>query len=306
MKRATGEAKGDWLWRVLACPRCNGRLKPAQNLVRCSACGPYPLLGDVPILVPDPAGWCATFHDAVLAALAQHGLATREAVHVVGAFAQGRLEEAQRFGDDWTSHEVSGEDAPHPVRGPALATLLQLRRAGLDDGPTTWLEKHSRAVDLALEVGCGAGVRSELLSAHARQLVVGDLSLRAVLHARARASRGLGAVAGVVLDAGALPVAKGALDLLVAENLVDLVDEPLVFLEAVRDCLGKRGRALVTTPDPSLGSGDDGALKQVAVAAKLKVSEVRDGLPWLRVNSARHVEVYLVQALALARADARR
>jgi hypothetical protein len=56
---------------------------------------------------------------------------------------------------------------------------------------------------------------------------------------------------------------------------------------------------LVTTPDPSLGTGDDDALTQVAREMKWRVAQRRDGLPWLRVNSARFVEVYLVQALDL-------
>jgi SAM-dependent methyltransferase/uncharacterized protein YbaR (Trm112 family) len=306
MKRATVELKGDWLWQVLACPRCNGRLKPAQNLVRCAACGPYPLLGGVPILVPDAAGWCASFYDSVLSALAEHGLATREAVHVVGAFARGRTGEAQRFGDDWTRYEAHGEDEPAPVRGPGRASLLTVRRAGLKGGPAAWLARQVGTATLALEVGCGVGVGSELLAAHTKRLVVGDYSLRAVLNARARAERGPGAVAGVVLDAAALPVARGALDLLVAENVVDLLDEPRAFFEGVRDALAKKGRALVTTPDPALGGTEDDAVQRLAVAARLKVSEVRDGLPWVRLNSARHVEVYLVQALALAHADSRR
>jgi SAM-dependent methyltransferase/uncharacterized protein YbaR (Trm112 family) len=298
--------KGDWLWRALACPRCKGRLTPALNLARCAVCGPYPLLGGVPILLPDPAAWCSAFHDSILAALAEHALATREAVHVVGAFARGRAAEARRFGDDWTRHELDGDDAPRPVRGPASREVLALRAAEQTHGTAAWLTRHLGSVALALEVGCGAGVRSEVLSMHARHLVVGDLSLRAVLHARARASRGLGEVAGVVMEAPALPVAKGALELLVAENVVDLVDEPLAFLEAVRDGLGPRGRALVTSPEPSLGSGDDTALRRLAGAARLQVVEAKNGLPWLRVNSARHLEIYLVQALALARAAGRR
>lgn len=306
MARQKTESRGEWRWRALACPRCRGRLKPAQNLVRCTACGPYPLLGEVPVLVPDPAGWCASFRDSALAALAEHGLATREAVHIVTAFARGQFAEPRRFGDDWTAHEFFGDDAPQPVKGPAQGPVLELIQAAAEAGPAAWLEKHLSEVPLALEVGCGAGVRSELLATRAKSLLVGDLSLRAVLQARSRASRALGEVAGCVMDASALPVARGVLDLLVAENVVDLVDEPGPFLESIRDSLTRKGRALVTTPSPSLGSDEDGALKQLALGAKLKVAEVRDGLPWLRVNSARHFELYLVQALALSRAESRR
>jgi len=55
----------------------------------------------------------------------------------------------------------------------------------------------------------------------------------------------------------------------------------------------------VTTPEPSLGAGDDGVLAALAEDAMFTLVERRDGLPWLRVNSSRFVEVYLVQALEL-------
>jgi SAM-dependent methyltransferase len=289
-----------WVWRALACPRCHGRLVPALNLVRCATCGPFPLLGEVAVLVPDPAQWCATFHDAILATLAEHGTATREAVHVVQAFARGSVEPS-RFGDDWTEFERRGEPPPVPVRGPANATLQALMHAGLTDGPGAWVEKHLVTCELAVEIGCGAGQRSEVLSQRSRRLIVGDYSLRAVLQAGLRAARGPATVTQVVLDAAALPLAAGLADVVVAENVVDLLEDPLAFLEGVRRALKKQGRALITSPDPSLGSGDDGALRELALRAKLKVSETREGLPWLRTNSTRHLETYLVQAMVARR-----
>lgn len=289
-----------WVWRALACPRCHGRLVPAQNLVRCASCGPYPLLGEVAVLVPDPASWCATFYDAILSTLAEHGAATREAVHVVQAFAQGS-HEPSRFGDDWTEFERKGEAPPSPVKGPAHVALSTLQALAASDGPGAFVDRHVPACDLAVEVGCGAGHRSELLSQRARHLVVGDWSLRAVMQGQVRAARALSAVAPVVMDAAALPLVSGSADLVVAENVVDLLDEPLAFLEGVRRALKKKGRALVTTPDPSLGSGDDSALSGLVARAKLKLVERDDGLPWLRTNSARHLEAYLVQALAVRR-----
>ena len=302
-RRKSEREEGAWYWRVLVCPRCGGKLVPAQNLVRCAACGPFPVLGEVPLLVSDPARYCAEFHDAILAALAEQGLATREAVHVVRAFAQGSPDvDPQRFGDDWTRAEALGEPPPVPVRDPAKAGLAQLLTLAAEEGPPGWILAHVKRVPLALEVGCGAGERSEVLAQRVQRLLVGDLSLRAVLQARARASRGLAQVAGVVMDAAALPLAAEAFDLLIAENLVDLLDEPFEFLEGVREALSVKGRALVTSPNPSLGSTDEGALKGLAVQAGLKVVESRDGLPWLRVNSSRFLEVYLSLALCLTRA----
>lgn len=294
--------KSQWWSTVLRCPRCGGALDLGKQLARCEVCGPYPVLGDVPVLVADPSGYCARFHDAILAALAEHDLAEREAVSVVEAFAEGRAEPAQSFGDDWTSHEASGGEAPVPVKGAATKALGTLLRVAREDGPASWFSRRLRPVKLALEVGCGAGERSEVLAQHAERLLVGDLSLRAVFRGRARAvsdGRHGAEVAGVVMNAEALPIRRGTLDLLVAEHVVDLLDEPFEFLTQARKALRKKGELLITTPEPSLGSGEDDALEGLALRAKFKVRERRDGLPWLRVNSARFVECYLVQALAL-------
>ena len=251
------------------------------------------------MLVADPSAYCATFHDAILAALAEQGLADREVVAVVQAFAEGRAESPQVFGDDWTSHEASGESAPVPVKGAAHRALATLLKVAQEDGPASWLLSRMRPVKLALEVGCGAGERSEVLAQHAQRLLVGDLSLRAVLRARARAARHDAEVEGVVMNAEVLPVRRRTLDLLVAEHVVDLLDEPYEFLTQARSALRKGGELLVTSPDPSLGFGEDDALEALAVRAKFKVQERRDGLPWLRINSSRFLECYLVQALAL-------
>jgi SAM-dependent methyltransferase len=294
------DMKNPWWSSVLRCPRCGGALDAGRHLARCGACGPYPVLGDVPVLVADPSAYCARFHDAILAALAEQGLAERAVVAVVEAFAKGRSEPAQSFGDDWTAHEASGDATPVPVKGSATRALSALLRVAREHGPARWLEGKMRPVKLALEAACGAGERSELLATHAERLLVGDLSLRAVLRARSRASRHESDVAGVVMNAEAPPLKRGTLDLVVAEHVVDLLDEPFAFLERARAALREQGVLLVTTPEPSLGSGDDDALERLAVRAKFRVRERRDGLPWLRMNSSRFVECYLVQALALS------
>jgi SAM-dependent methyltransferase len=257
------------------------------------------VLGDVPVLVADPSAYCATFHDAILAALAEQGLADRESVAVVEAFAEGSTDAKQSFGDDWTSHELRGSDAPEPVRGAASAALSALLALAREKGPAAWIESHVKGGAIALELGCGAGARSEVLAGRVEKLVVGDLSLRAVLRARARAARQDAEVAGVVLNAEVLPFKRGALELIVAEHLIDLLDEPAEFFAQARKALKKGGVALVTTPDPALGFGDDDAASQLAKGAGFKVVERKDGLPWLRLNSSRFVETYLVQALAL-------
>lgn len=304
----------DWRWKLLRCPSCGGPLRAGPSLCRCARCGPFPVLGEVPLLVPSPSDYCASFGESVLAALAEHGLATREAVRVVQAFAEAGRGEAQRFGDDWTPEESRGEHPAALVSGPATVAMEALAEAARTHGPAAWIDERlgraKVAVAVAVEVGCGAGARSERMSRSSRRLVVADLSLRAVLRARARAFLGTAEVVGVVMDAEALPLAPGSVDVLVAENLIDLLEDPAAFFEAAARSLARRGRALVTTPEPGLGlglfGGDDGALdlghlERVLRAAGLEVRDARDGLPWLRVNSPRHVEAYFVRALELGR-----
>lgn len=290
-----------WLASVLRCPRCAAALDVGAQLARCKACGPYPVLGDVPVLVPDPAAYCARFHDAILAALAEQGYADRETVAVVEAFSAGRRETPEAFGDDWTAHELGGEAAPGLVKGPAQAALRGLLSAAQASGPAAWLAGRVKPASLALEIGCGAGERSEVLAQRVDRLLVADLSLRAVLRARARAARHDAEVEGVVMNAETLPLKKGAVELIVAEHLVDLLDEPAEFFAQAHAALRRGGLLLVTTPDPALGFGDDDALEQLALEARFAVEDRRDGLPWLRLNSSRFVETYLVQALALGR-----
>lgn len=346
-----------WLTQRLACPGCGGPLAFGPGVCRCARCGPYPVLGDVPLLVAAPADYCASFRESLLAALAEHGLASREAVEVVEAFAQAGRGEAQRFGDDWTADEARGEAPPTPVRGPASDALDALEAAAASHGPAAWLAERLGAPRIALELGCGAGVLSRRLAGATRRLIVADFSLRAVLQARAKATqgpagspmsegedegqgarlpkrrpdrpsegrprvsdeappdgdvaqrrgsvrarrRGPADVAGVVLDAEAMPMVPGSVDLVVAEHLVDLLDHPEAFLTAVARALVPRGRALVTTPAPTLGASGDAHLERLARRAGFAVGARGDGLPWLRRNSERHLEVYLVAALELLR-----
>ncbi len=178
----------------------------------------------------------------------------------------------------------------------ALAAVLVAARTA---GPAAWVQRHVPRGGVVVEVGCGAGVTGAALARRAERLVVADVSLRAVLRARSRGVAAGGEVAGVVLEAEALPLASRAVDVLVAEHLVDLLDAPADFLREARRVLSRDGRALLTTPEPSLGGGDDEALAQLALDAGFRVSARVDGLTWVRAHSPRFVEVYAVQALAL-------
>lgn len=269
--------------KLLRCPSCGGALSFAKVLVRCAECGPFPLLAGVPVLVPDPYDWCGRYREAVLATLAEFNAATPETVECVKAFAHGG-DASEHFGDDWTSHELEGRSPPE-LESDALNEAMARKT------PRAWvLETLPKRVGAMLELGCGAGVLSESLASRTRSLMVADLSLRAVLHARTRSNAAL----GVVMDAQALPLAPSSLDVIVAENVVDLLDDPRAFLASSRASVKAGGRLLVTTPDPR-------ELDDWADEEKWKVRSEADGLPWLRVNSSRFVEVYFARALELQR-----
>ncbi|MEW5741785.1 MAG: class I SAM-dependent methyltransferase [Myxococcota bacterium] len=309
--RARSEAAKFWVDALLACPSCGGALvrdgASPHGVHRCAACGPYPRFAGVPVLVPRPSEWCASFREAVLASLAEVGEATAAAVEVVDAFAAGAPHaEARRFGDDWTAAESAltpGGSPLSPIRGEGqgegkrwTAALSSLRKAR---GPSSWLVSKAPKSGTLLEVGCGAGHSSVAFAKRGARLVVGDLSLRAVLKARARVRAAGGDVEGVVLDAEALPFRARTLDAVVAENVVDLLEGPRDFLAAVKRVVKPRGRLLLTTPEPSLGTDDEDTLERLAKQAGLHVTSREDGLVWTRVHSPRFIEVYVARALEL-------
>jgi SAM-dependent methyltransferase len=253
------------------------------------------VLGGAPILVPEPAQWCAAFYDSALSALAEVALADDVSVSTLRAFADGmRGAEAQRFADDWTREELEGRAPPVMVEGVGTQALNELVALSEVQSVREWLASRVEG-RCVVEVGCGAGVLSEKLSP-AKQLVVIDSSLRAVLQASQR-SGGY----PVVGDAMSLPLQKASVDSLVAENVVDLLEAPGDFFVGAQQALKKRGRLLVCTPEPSLNDPDqdDATLAKLAEGVGFVVSDVLDGAPWLRRHSPRHLEVYLVQALCL-------
>lgn len=306
-----------WLTRVVACPGCGGSLsarpggqrragKLAVGLLGCRQCGAfYPVLGGVAILAADPAHYLASYRDAVLAALAEHRLASRAAVELVAAFAEaGRGAEPLGFSDDSVAADLG--PAPAPLGGPGAAERFRDFLAAVDAAPApddVALELAPARMRVAVEIGCGAGALTARLRARADRVLVCDLSLRALLGARAAASRrrGGGELGCAVADAQSLPLRAATAAGLFAVNLIDLLDDPGAFLAAAAAALAPRGRLLLTTPDPSLGGGSDERLAVELARAGLRVESERDAVAWLRRHSARHVEVYFVRALAAAR-----
>ena len=306
----------DWLLDLVSCafPDCGGRLTRDDvrgAVLRCRRCeAPYPILGDVPILVSDPARYLAEHHDAVLATLAEKGLATHDSMRVLADFAsQAAHPEPRTFGDDW----VPGEEGSLPARATAateteasraFASFLEIARdEPLEDRLAEMLGGRGGTI---VEVGPGAGTLSARLARRAQRLVLADWSFRAVLRAsrsaRAGGTTGAAEIAGLVCDAEQLPLRAGKARAIVAANVIDLLDQPGAFLGGAAHALSRSGKLLLSTPAPELGlSTGEPILSELVAAAGLHVREVRDGLPWIRAHGPRHFQVYFVQAILAER-----
>lgn len=285
-----------WALRVLACPRCTGRLRlgklrQPEDVLECGACGVYPVLGGIPILVPDPAGYCATYYDAILSSLAEDGKAGRKSVELVQLFAGGsRARSPLAFGDDWTDHDHVGGPPPLPPRGAigdryaAFVThaLASDTRAFIVDA----LEPLRPSV--GAELGCGAGRLTRDLTP-IKHLVIADLSLRATLTARRTRSRA--SSVAIVADAEALPFQNGSLNVCIAQNLVDLLHAPDAFVSAARAAMAPKGTLIVTTPDPSLGTEHDDELLTLLRKAGFRQKRVDPSVPFLHLHDSRHHQV---------------
>ncbi len=264
----------------------------------------FPVVGGVPVLVPDAAAWCSAHHDAAVATLAAAGLLDDDALAVLQACAAAGDADAAAFVDDFTPDEA--RDAPPPrIAHRALGALVEDAVAG---GPLAWIAAQLPETTHALELGPGAGGLTSLLGPHARRSVWAlDVSLRAVLLAMAR---GGPKVRGVVGDACALPFADGSFDLVVAMNVVDVVDAPTALLQDVARVLAPGGRFVLTTPTPSLHARaddgrppDDRVVDRALRAAGLVVQDAEDGILWPRVHGSRHVELWVCRGIVAARDD---
>jgi SAM-dependent methyltransferase len=260
-----------WILDLVACPQpgCHGRLRARGLTARCVVCKTiYPVLAGVPVVVPAPAHWMAAHRDAVLATLVDHDAADRPARDVVDAFAGAARDATPApFSDDWAEGEIFA--LPFPPR-PHLGEVI--------------VELVGKSPGTVLDLGCGDGAIAALLAPRARRLAVADRSLRAVLRARERTG-----AAAVVVDAEQLSL-RGV-DTLVAANLIDLLDDPHDFLTVARAALSRRGRLVLATPEPSLGTADDDAILGALRRARLAPRDVRDPVPWPRVHHPRRAQL---------------
>lgn len=289
----------DRLVELLRCPNCSDHVAEAEARLDCQGCGlPYPVLLDLPVMVASPHEWLASFRDSVLATLAERG-AARSEVELALAFAEvGRGVEPRRFGDDWVGAEVGG-CAPELVGGPALGELDALLEAAEATSLLRILETQiPDGVDLAVDVGCGAGGYTLELARRCSRVVAVDMSLRAVATTCARADNIDGVVGDVV---SRLPVVDGCADLVLAAHLFDIVEDSAGALVRAARALRPGGVMIASSPDPNLGLPElieeipllDGAM----VAAGLEITSARDGVPWLRRHSGRHLEIYLTRVV---------
>lgn len=277
-------------------PEGSGVLRGAGDVV-------FPVLGGVPVLLPDAARWCATHHDAIVATLAAAGRLDDDALAIVASFAAaGRDDDVNvspaPFVDDFTPEEAA--DAPPPrLLHRAVGPLVE---DAVFDGPLAWIARQLGRPRVALELGPGAGALTTLLGDVVQRAgVVVDISLRAVLLAVAR---GGPRVRGVVADAGALPFAAATFDLVVGNNVVDVVDAPGALIAHAVRVLRPGGRLVLTTPDPALGGRagrDDRALEHTLRQHGLVLEDAEDGILWPRVHGPRHVELWVCRAVVARR-----
>jgi SAM-dependent methyltransferase len=265
----------------------------------------FPVVGGVPVLVPDPSRWCATHHDAIVATLAAAGLLDDDVLAIVDEFANaGRAKDdvdAASFVDDFTPEEA--RDAPPPrVVHRGLADLVDDATVA---GPLAWIAAQLGTPKVALELGPGAGALTSILGGVvAKECWSLDVSLRAVLLSVAR---GGARVRGVVADACALPFVDGGFDLVIANNVVDVVDAPAALIGSVARVLAPGGRFVLTTPAPELGGHegrDDRAVENTLRKAGLVVDDVEDGILWPRVHGSRHVELWVCRGIVASKPKA--
>jgi len=290
---------------LLACPGCGGKLTPflGESEVACTGCeATFPVFADVPVLVPDPVAYVAEHRVAILGALAELAECTPSELATVERWARRRGATTQRlFDDDFTRPEEHGAT---PALNTTDAGFLAFADAAARATPLArLLALHGRPLGRTVEVGCGAGSESAAIAAKADGLLLTDLSLRAVLLARDRASDAGKPVVGAVMDAENLALREAACESIVALHLVDVLADPFSFLEGASAALVRRGTLLVSTPDPALGlpGGPPELLDEVATGAGLQVTGRADGVPWLRVHSEREVQVFFVRLLVLLR-----
>ncbi|HUH00960.1 MAG TPA: methyltransferase domain-containing protein [Kofleriaceae bacterium] len=298
-----------WLGEVVACALCGGtlaeqrRVGEGAGVLQCEACrAPYPVIGTIAVLVPEPHVWMAA-HRADIVELLE---GDRASLEVVDAFASSAPDEpAQPFVDDWLPGELTGEEWPDPPADYRETFGRFIDEVGEWNPVRALLGLLGPDIGTTVEIGIGAGRLSTSLLMRAGRLVIADLSLRTVLAVLERDRRYKKDTprAAIIADAEQLPLRPGAVDFLAAANLIDLLDDPAGFLAASAAALRPGGRIGLVTPAPDLGddTAGDGALDAALLAAGFVISDGHDQVPWLRAHRAREWQVYFTRIVVATR-----
>ena len=290
---------------LLACPLGGGELGPnadrGDELI-CRECdATFPVLAGIPILVPDAAAYVAEYRTALVASLAEYGLFTEAVKATLERWAGqiGRVSEAL-FDDDATPDERQVDAAV----APALETDDEdfrafYERARTLDPTDALLSLYGRDLGRCVVMGVGVGSRLGTVQARSESVLAVDRSFPALL-----AARGAHPEASMaVMDAEQPALRDAGVDAIVAEALVDVLGDPMAFLEAAHRALVPRGALLLSTPDPALGmeGGPSAVLSEATEALGYRVLGRLESLPWLRVHGPRELQVFFLHLLALTR-----
>ena len=255
----------------------------------------YPRLAGIPVLMARPEVFLAQYAESALAALAEHDALTPAARALLTAAPRRCPGLApERFARDWAEGSLCTE-APAGSLATRLFGLLTDAREAPD-----LLAAEPTPGARVLEVGPGAGDRAPSLAEGAASYVALDRSLPALLRTRAKVP----SATLVLADAEALPLPDASVDLAVAAHVVDLLDAPYAFLEELARVLAPGGELRLATPDPGLGTGDDGALAALVDATEaFEAPAIADGVLWARVHGPRELQLAVTQRLVVRRRE---
>jgi len=298
-----------WWLTVVRCPETQSRLVLEEGtfalgvLRNDDGSSRYPILGGIPFLVPEVGRYLARHREPVLATLAEHRAASSEALALVSRFTEGHRVDPARFDDDWTrSEEDPSAPAFDPGEGPTSMALRAVLAAARASGPLPRILDvlGEGSLGRVAEIGPGAALLTRGLSSRAASLLAVDVAPRTAF----RVPRLVDAdvpVAAAVMDAELPGFAAESLDLIVAANVVDLLDDPLGFLAAAAGSLAEGGRLLLTTPDPWPWEGSPRVAEELLEHLGLELDRFEDDLLWLREHGPRELQVFRAQLVLASR-----
>lgn len=198
----------EWLFKVVACPKCKGTLIPCKGALRCPRCQvEYPIEEGIPALL-----------DPTLSTALREDRAPVKAFYL-----------KERY--DWTRDPRGLEYAYHRYR--KWETLRQIVR-------------NLKPSDLVLDVGCGTGLITREIPRQCQGVVALDLNRWALSR-----MDGQPHVAKVQGDAEALPIQDKSIDLVIATEVIEHLEEPEKAAGELFRVCKRGGRAVGSVPSTS-------------------------------------------------------